>query len=194
MTSANPDFTTQPDALAATRKNWRLELLARRAAQPAAERARADHDIGARLDQLLEDVEGVLGFYWPIQSEYDARPAVTKWLSGSTSRLAALPVVLRRAAPLVFRRWTVKTAMVPAGFGTSVPEPDERLAPQTLLVPLVGFDRAGYRLGYGGGYYDRTLAALSPRPVTIGIGYAACRLESIMPQNYDLKLDQLVVA
>jgi 5-formyltetrahydrofolate cyclo-ligase len=84
--------------------------------------------------------------------------------------------------------------MIPAGFGTSVPAPDEQLVPGALLIPLVGFDLAGYRLGYGGGYYDRTVAALPMRPHTIGIGYSICRLESIEPQSYDLKLDRLVVA
>lgn len=139
-------------------------------------------------------MDGVLGFYWPIQGEYDARPVVTRWLAGGTSRRAALPVVIRRATPLVFRNWTPDTPMMPAGFGTSVPLPDEQVIPRTLLIPLVGFDLAGYRLGYGGGYYDRTVAALPQRPHTIGIGYSICRLASIEPQSFDLKLDRLVIA
>lgn len=193
MTStANP--ASQPVALASQRAQWRREMLARRKDQPAEVRARTDRQLDTELTQALEGVDGVLGFYWPIQGEYDARPVITRWLAGAAGRQAALPVVLRRAAPLIFRKWTADTPMIPAGFGTSVPAPDEQLVPRTLLIPLVGFDLAGYRLGYGGGYYDRTVAALSMRPYTIGIGYSICRLESIEPQSYDLKLDRLVVA
>lgn len=105
---------------------------------------------------------------------------------------AVLPVVIAKHQPLRFRAWQPDTVMQPAGFGTSVPSSGEWLVPTVLLIPLVGFDEAGYRLGYGGGYYDRTLAALQPAPRTIGIGYAAGRLETIYPQAYDLKLDALL--
>lgn len=184
----------QPDDLAARRAQWRRDLLARRKALHPDERAAADARLDAGLERILDGINGVLGFYWPIQGEYDARPVVTRWLAGAAGRQAALPVVIRRAAPLIFRNWTPETPMMAAGFGTSVPVPDDQLVPRTLLIPLVGFDREGYRLGYGGGYYDRTTAALPERPHTIGIGYAVCRLESIEPQHYDLKLDRLVVA
>jgi 5-formyltetrahydrofolate cyclo-ligase len=181
-------------ALASQRAQWRREMLARRKDQPAEVRVRSDQHLDTELTQALEGVDGVLGFYWPIQGEYDARPVVLRWLAGAAGRQAALPVVLRRATPLIFRKWTADTPMIPAGFGTSVPAPDEQLVPRALLIPLVGFDLAGYRLGYGGGYYDRTVAALPMRPYTIGIGYSICRLDSIDPQSYDLKLDRLVVA
>jgi 5,10-methenyltetrahydrofolate synthetase len=102
-------------------------------------------------------------------------------------------VVVKRHAPLRFRAWTPGTPMQPAGFGTSVPAEGDWLEPTHLLVPLVGFDAAGYRLGYGGGYYDRTIASLDRRPGTIGIGFDACRLDSIHPQHYDLKLDHLII-
>ncbi|MBL8383448.1 MAG: 5-formyltetrahydrofolate cyclo-ligase [Burkholderiales bacterium] len=182
-----------PAELAASRRAWRKALLERRAALPPAERTRADAAIAQQLRAALEGEDGTLGFYWPIQSEFDARPAVTDWLLGGGLRRAALPVVVRRNAPLIFRAWTPATVMRPAGFGTSVPADGETLVPAVLLVPLVGFDDAGYRLGYGGGYYDRTLAALQPRPRTLGIGYAACRLDSIVPQAFDLRLDRLII-
>ena len=86
--------------------------------------------------------------------------------------------------------------MMPAGFGTSVPADGAWLVPDALLIPLVGFDGASYRLGYGGGYYDRTIASLASmtrRPDCTGIGYAICALPSIDPQSYDLKLDRLIV-
>ena len=184
----------QSAALASQRNQWRREMLSRRKDQPGEVRVNADRQLAAQLAQVLETVEGVLGFYWPIQAEYDPRQVITQWLAGAAGRQAALPVVIRRATPLIFRNWTAATPMIPAGFGTSVPAPDEQLVPRTLVIPLVGFDREGYRLGYGGGYYDRTVAALPMRPYAIGIGYSICRLETIEPQSYDLKLDRLVVA
>ena len=190
----NPaDRSTGLSDLATCRVLWRRDLLAKRAGMHASARAESDHAISIALTEHLAHVEGVLGFYWPIQHEFDARPAVTTWLAASPSRRAVLPVVVKRAAPLKFRQWTPGTAMQSAGFGTSVPATGDWIDPDALLVPLVGFDDQRYRLGYGGGYYDRTLAALPRRPATVGIGFKICRLESIEPQSYDLKLDRLVL-
>ena len=182
-----------PDMLAATRQEWRKQLLKRRREMPPDERARADAALDAQLRAALDQINtGTLGFYWPIQAEFDARPAVTAWLSQGVDRRAALPVVIARHQPVRFREWTAATLMQSAGFGTSVPSTGEWLAPTVLLIPLVGFDEAGYRLGYGGGYYDRTLAASTPKPRSIGIGYAAGRLATIHPQSYDLRLDAIL--
>ena len=179
--------------LATRRVQWRRDMLARRAGMPIGARAEADRAIGVALTAYLAHFEGVLGFYWPIQHEFDARPAVTTWLAASNGRRAVLPVVIKRSAPLKFRQWTPATAMQSAGFGTAVPASGDWLNPDALLVPLVGFDDQHYRLGYGGGYYDRTLAALPRRPDTTGIGFKICRLLSIEPQSYDLKLDRLIL-
>jgi 5-formyltetrahydrofolate cyclo-ligase len=105
-----------------------------------------------------------------------------------------VPVILGPAQPLRFREWSPGCTMVPGDFGALIPQDGAWIDPQVVIVPLVGFDARGYRLGYGGGYYDRTVAALPMRPYTIGIGYSICRLDSIEPQSYDLKLDRLVVA
>ncbi len=180
--------------LAARRVLWRRELLATRAGMPDAVRSQADAAIAAALKAQLSRFEGVLGFYWPIQHEFDARPVVSAWLATAPRRRAVLPVVIKRASPLKFRQWDPMTPMQAAGFGTSVPATGEWLIPDALLVPLVGFDRERYRLGYGGGYYDRTMAALPQRPDTTGIGYKVCALDSIEPQTYDLQLDRLIVA
>jgi 5,10-methenyltetrahydrofolate synthetase len=105
----------------------------------------------------------------------------------------ALPLVEVKHAPLVFRRWTPETRMVRGDW--NIPVPPETAAPVTpeiTLAPLMGWDPAGYRLGYGGGYFDRTLAALSPRPVTIGVGFQAARLDTIHPQPHDIALDVIV--
>ena len=188
-----------PDTLAHQRQEWRKERIATRKSMPADVRTAADAALNAQLRACLNDMAGgVLAFYWPIQAEFDARPAVTEWLAGSgqsgNERRAVLPVVIGKAQPLRFRAWRPDTVMQPAGFGTSVPSTGQWLTPTVLLIPLVGFDDAGYRLGYGGGYYDRTLGALQPRPRSIGIGYASGRLATIHPQSYDLKLDSLLTA
>ena len=194
-----------PDDLLAQRVQWRKERIAARIAMSPAERAAADALLNAKLRVALAGTnEGVLAFYWPIPGEFDARLAVTGWLDSldapNGARRAVLPVVLARHQPLRFRAWTPATVMRPAGFGTpfgtQAPSAGEWLVPTVLVVPLVGFDDAAYRLGYGGGYYDRTLATLTPTPRTIGIGigYAAGRLASIHPQSHDLKLDLLIVA
>ena len=187
------DGPADPNALDARRIQWRRDLLALRANMAVAARAEAERSIAVALTSQLADFEGVLGFYWPIQHEFDARPAVTNWLAASSHRRAVLPVVVKRAAPLKFRQWTTTTAMQSAGFGTSIPASGQWMDPDALLVPLVGFDDQLYRLGYGGGYYDRTLAALSRRPDTTGIGFKICRLKSIEPQSHDLKLDRLII-
>lgn len=194
MATEIPSQSLPPkDDLAARRVLWRRELLAKRAGMPDAVRRQADAAIAAALDALLSRFEGMLGFYWPIQHEFDARPVVAAWLAASPRRRAVLPVVIKRATPLKFRHWDPTTPMQPAGFGTSVPASGEWLIPDALLVPLVGFDQQRYRLGYGGGYYDRTMAALPQRPDTTGIGYRVCALDSIEPQSYDLQLDRLIV-
>ena len=186
-----------PESLVLQRQGWRKERIAARRSMPPDARATADTTLNKALRGALDAIDtGVLAFYWPIQAEFDARPAVAEWLTGSgqsgEERRAVLPVVIGKDQPLRFRAWQPDTVMQPAGFGTSVPSTGEWLVPTVLLIPLVGFDEAGYRLGYGGGYYDRTLAALQPRPRTIGIGYAAGKLATIYPQSYDMKLDALL--
>ena len=184
-----------PETLTQQRQEWRKARIADRKSMPADVRAASDAALDAQLRVCLNGItSGVLAFYWPIQAEFDARPAVTAWLASGGERRAVLPVVTGKHQPLRFRAWQPDTVMQAAGFGTSVPSTGEWLVPTVLLIPLIGFDAAGYRLGYGGGYYDRTLAALQPRPRTIGIGYAAAKLATIYPQDYDLKLDALITA
>lgn len=185
----------QADTLAATRQEWRKSILQQRRGMAPETRARADAALDAQLRAALSSLDhDTLAFYWPIQAEFDARPAVTAWLSAGAGRRTVLPVVTAKHQPLRFRAWNTATVMQPAGFGTSVPSTGEWLTPTVLLIPLVGFDEAGYRLGYGGGYYDRTLAILTPRPHTIGIGYASGWLATIDPQPYDFKLDTILAA
>jgi 5,10-methenyltetrahydrofolate synthetase len=104
-----------------------------------------------------------------------------------------LPVVAVRGAPLVFRRWTPETRMVRGDWNIPVPPPEaEALRPDIAIAPLVGWAPGGWRLGYGGGYFDRTLAALQPRPISIGVGFQSARLATIFPQPHDIALDMIV--
>jgi 5-formyltetrahydrofolate cyclo-ligase len=178
--------------LSTERAAWRRDLLARRSGMPTQERARADALINHALRDILASFSGILCFTWPIKQEFDARGLVSDWLAADATRRAVLPVVLKRHTPLKFRAWTPATRMLTAGFGTSVPEDGEWLTPTVLLIPLVGFDAAGYRLGYGGGYYDRTLATFDPHPFKLGVAYAACEIPSIDPQPHDIRMDLIV--
>jgi 5-formyltetrahydrofolate cyclo-ligase len=104
----------------------------------------------------------------------------------------ALPAVLARDAPLQFRLWHPGARLAVGPWDIPYPADGAAVLPDTLLVPLLGFDLAGYRLGYGGGYYDRTIAALSPTPRLLGVGFAAARLTTIYPQSHDVRLHRII--
>ncbi|OYX44100.1 MAG: 5-formyltetrahydrofolate cyclo-ligase [Rhodobacterales bacterium 32-67-9] len=133
----------------------------------------------------------VFSAYWPIKGEPDLRPLMTELHAAGV--FVALPIVETKAAPLTFRRWTPETKMVRGDWNIPVPPPDApEVTPEIALAPLVGWTAEGYRLGYGGGYFDRTLAALQPRPFVIGIGFEAARLTTIFPQPHDIRLDLIL--
>nr|WP_294553401.1 5-formyltetrahydrofolate cyclo-ligase [uncultured Rhodopila sp.] len=177
--------------VAVWRKALRAELIAGRLALPAAQRAAESGRITARLRPLLAgSADGLIGFYWPFRGEYDPRPLMRELHAAGAA--LALPVVIARSQPLVFRTWQPGTAMARGVWDIPVPAAGDPVEPDTLLVPLVGFDAEGYRLGYGGGFYDRTIAAMKTRPRTIGIGFACGRLSTIHPQPYDIRMDRIV--
>lgn len=133
----------------------------------------------------------VLSGYWPIKGEPDLRPLLADLHRAGVT--IALPVVETRAAPLVFRRWTPETRMVRGEWNILVPPPEAMvLPPDFALAPCLGWTGDCYRLGWGGGYFDRTLAVLGPRPVTIGIALTAARLATIFPQPHDIPLDHIL--
>ncbi len=131
-----------------------------------------------------------LAFYSPIRGEPDVRPAVTAWLAQDKARTLALPVV--NGQVLEFRAWAPGTPLVPGAYGIPVPQGTPLVQPQVLLIPCLGVDMQRYRLGYGGGFYDRTLAALKVRPVAVGIAFDCGRLRSIGPQSHDIRLDLVI--
>ena len=173
------------------RKVKREVLIGRRLAMPDADRASQSARITHALGQLLTSQPGALiGFYWPFKGEYDPRP-LARSLHAQGLRLA-LPVVVRKANPVVFRGWWPGIPMESGAWNIPVPACGDPVDPELLLVPLVGFDRSNYRLGYGGGYYDRTLAAARVRPRTVGVGFELSRIATIYPQAHDIPMDQIV--
>ena len=132
----------------------------------------------------------VVAFCWPIKDEPDIRAIIAAWTAVGTR--AALPVVLAENTALGFREWNTDTPLEADCYGIPTPLTGAWLVPDLILLPLNGFDAAGYRLGYGGGYFDRTLATLLPRPLAIGVGFEINRLDSIRPENHDQRLDWIV--
>jgi len=177
--------------VAVWRTRVRSELIAARVALPEAQRRERAATIVRLLEAALARLPaGAIAFCWPYRGEADVRPAIrTLRERGAT---AALPVVMAKAAPLAFRRWQPGVAMVEGPLGIPAPRDTAFVVPDVALVPLVGFDAQGYRLGYGGGYFDRTLAALGRKPVTVGVGFEVARLPTIHPQPHDIPMDFIV--
>jgi 5-formyltetrahydrofolate cyclo-ligase len=168
----------------------RRALIAARRALGSAQRAEWDAALCGRLLAwwAAHPLES-LAVYWPIQDEPDLRPAFAK-LAARGVRLA-LPVVTAKAAPLAFAAWQPGDVLVPAAFGVSIPASAAFVpCPQGLLLPCVGFNPACFRLGYGGGFYDRTLA-VTPRPLTVGIAYA-CLAADFAVASHDIALDAIL--
>jgi 5,10-methenyltetrahydrofolate synthetase len=177
--------------LFAWRREQRERLLAQRLTLSAEERQ-------SRAERLLPALEGVIGqargavvsFYWPFRAEFDLRGWMETRLTAGWR--PALPIVVEKGRPLAFRLWRPGCRMERGIWNIPVPADGPYVVPQVVIAPLVGWDRARYRLGYGGGYFDRTLAVISPRPEVIGIGLSSARLDSIRPQIWDIPMNAIV--
>ena len=175
------------------RDNLRREMLARRSVVTPDEMARLSQTLTPVLSSLLDTLTAhTVGFCWPWRGEFDVRDALSAWLSQDSSRQAALPVITEVAAPMRFRAWRPGSALMEGRLGIPVPVAGDWLQPDLFLLPVVAVDAAGYRLGYGGGYFDRTLAALNPRPVAVGVGFEWQVVDTIAPQAWDERLDWVV--
>lgn len=173
----------------AWRRATRREMVSRRAALSEADHAGKSAAIVYHLQNRFEPPRQ-LAFCWPIKHEPDVRAILGDW-SGAGTR-TCLPVVVDAAQPLAFRAWVPGEPLVADRYGIPTPVAGDWLVPDMILLPLNGFDAAGYRLGYGGGYFDRTLASLLPRPLAIGVGFEINRLPSIRPETHDQRLDWIV--
>lgn len=180
-----------PTALKHWRKAERERLIA---ARLGIEPSRLD-SWRRRMDGYLErSFPGLarcrLAFCWPIKGEYDARHlARTLRARGA---LTALPVVVAPKTPLIFREWHPGIELVKGPLDIPFPPNSQQLTPDAVLLPMNGWDPAGYRLGYGGGFFDRTLASLAKKPLTIGVSYELAQLDSIHPQPWDIPMDYVV--
>lgn len=179
------------DRVMTWRREERQRLIAARLALSVAERVDLSERISARLRPELGTVQGrCISAYWPLRGEPDLRDLL-RGLCESGAR-CVLPVVVEKGQPLLFRQWTPGCVMARGIWDIPFPADGEVLVPEVLLAPVVGFDPCTYRLGYGGGYFDRTLAALrTPRRV-IGVGYEFAALATIYPLSHDVPMDAIV--
>lgn len=175
----------------AWRRAERERLLERRLALPAAAREAAGARVVEHLLAMADELAThCVGWYWPFKGEIDLHGLVARLVGRGAT--ATLPVVVEKNAAMIFRSWRQGEKLEHGIWNIPVPAEGAVVTPTLLLVPLVGFDPAGYRLGYGGGYYDRTLAQCVPRALTIGIGYAMSRLATIHPQPHDIPMDRIL--
>lgn len=178
--------------LMAWRKQLRGELLARRSAVSADQM----HAWRLAIDRHLEYgfpglARGVVAFCWPIRNEYDARHLLRRLRERGAS--AALPVVVAPKSPLIFREWHPGVELAVGKLDIPYPKSGPELAPDSVLLPMNGFDAQGYRLGYGGGFFDRTLESLrASKPLVIGVSFELAAIDSIHPQPWDIPMDYVV--
>jgi len=181
----------QPFDVAEWRKRQRASLLDRRRATPPEEhRASSENIMHALLVRLPPGTHELIGCYWPFRREFNCVPYMREVLR--CGGRVALPVVIVRGRPLEFRSWTADAEMEPGVWSIPHPANGPAVIPSALVIPLVGFDEAGFRLGYGAGYYDMTLATYSTPPLTIGIGFEFSRLPTIYPQPHDRPMDVII--
>ncbi|MEJ6630675.1 MAG: 5-formyltetrahydrofolate cyclo-ligase [Burkholderiaceae bacterium] len=150
---------------------------------------------------LVERSDTVIGAYWPIKGEFDVLPALFRWqeagregdaLEAPIQRGIGLPVMNPEDKTLKFHAWYPGCPMESDAYSIPKPKGTEILVPTLLFVPCVGYGPGGYRLGYGGGFYDRTLAQLTPRPFTVGLGFANAFLPDLEPEPHDIPLDAIL--
>lgn len=172
----------------------RQQRIERRLALTADECANLSAKVCQLVQKNFPQLAGLrVGFCWPVKNEPDLRPLIMSWIeSGQSGFAALLPVVLEANSALAFRKWIPGEQLIDDRYGIPTPAAGEFLVPQALLLPVNAFDAAGYRIGYGGGFFDRTLAAFKPAPLSIGVGFELARVDSIRPETHDVRLDAMV--
>ncbi|RJG43029.1 5-formyltetrahydrofolate cyclo-ligase [Mesorhizobium sp. DCY119] len=173
------------------RKAERKRLIDERMAVPAEERSARTETIAAALTGAIENPEKqLIGIYWPFRAEPDLRGWMNEMIAAGAK--IALPVVIEAGSPLDYRQWAPGEPLERGVWNILVPSNGPAVFPTVVIAPLVGFDGENYRLGYGGGFFDRTLAAMPKKPLVIGIGYAQARLATIYPQPHDIPMDRII--
>lgn len=188
MSDPSRDHGADP---ASFRSRLRRERIAARLAMAPADHAAASAAIETHLKSVVAARRpGLVAFCWPLRREFDCRPLVSELLAAGWR--ACQPVVVEAAAAMRFRIWRPDSPMTTDRHGIPIPDTAACAAPDVVLLPLVAFDADGYRIGYGGGYFDRTLASLDPRPLAIGVGFELARVASTRPEPHDVRLDAIV--
>jgi 5,10-methenyltetrahydrofolate synthetase len=181
----------EPAPLKDWRKAMREKLIAARAALPPPTLEAHRHRIDGYLELSFPGLARCrLAFCWPIKGEYDARHFARTMRDRGA--LTALPVVVAPKTPLVFRQWHPGVALAVGALNIPYPVDSPEIQPNAVILPMNGWDAHGYRLGYGAGFFDRTLASLDKRPITIGVSYELARLDTIYPQPWDIPMDYVV--
>ncbi|WP_395073224.1 5-formyltetrahydrofolate cyclo-ligase [Hyphococcus sp.] len=176
-------------------RKWRTaerrRLISERLNLTQSRRVKFTQAIVQYLDRLLGGANGqTISFYWPFKGEPDLRELMTR-LSQRNNTIA-LPLVVERNQPLVFKSWRPGEPLDRGVWKIPVPRDGKIVQPDIILAPVVGFDPCGFRLGYGGGYFDRTLAAMQHRPIKYGIAYNISNIPTIHPQTYDIPMSAVV--
>jgi len=188
-----PADPTLWDDIRAWRRTERERLIQARLGIAAETRTAMSKQIAEQLDVAIGNVNGrTVSLYWPFRGEPDLRP----WSATVTERGGhiALPVVIERARPLIFRSYRHGDRLEKGVWNIPIPAEGTKVVPDIVIAPLVGFDARSYRLGYGGGFFDRTLSALPGKPLVIGVGYSMQRIATIYPQAHDIPMDRIVTA
>jgi 5,10-methenyltetrahydrofolate synthetase len=173
------------------RKAERARLIEARLAIPAETRAEMSTKIGGGIDAIVGDVAGrIVSLYWPFRGEPDLRG----WMNSLAERgaTAALPVVVDKGQPLIFRAYRQGDRLEKGVWNIPIPAGGVPTLPDIVISPIVGIDSQNYRLGYGGGFFDRTLAAMPRKPLVIGVGYDMQKIPTIYPQPHDIPMDRIV--
>jgi 5-formyltetrahydrofolate cyclo-ligase len=177
--------------IAAWRRERRTALMVARNALTATEHRAISRAIESQLTASFPSLANrLVGFYWPIRREFDPLPLVRRLIAADGR--AALPVVVGKGLPLEFRAWHPGSKMAVGVYDIPYPADGPAVLPEVMLVPLLGFDGACLRLGYGAGFYDRTFASFAAKPLAIGIGFELGRLDTIHPQPHDIPMDAVV--
>ncbi len=177
-------------SIADKKRELREQALARRDLMPPDDRVRAARKIAASPLPVAVPKGAIVSAFSPIKTEFNPIPLMRRLFDGG-ARLA-LPKVVGRGKPLLMREWKFGDPLVEGVWGIREPGPSApEVSPDILLVPFTAFDRAGYRIGYGAGYYDMTLAALRAKKkiVAIGLGFAAQEVEKVPVEAHDQQLD-----
>ena len=189
MLSSDPLPIAYPD-----RDALRKKLIAARQALPDRLERAVELQSVLRV-WLIGRREASIGAYWPIKGEFDPLPALYRWAEGAPDgvvRRIGLPVAHRESESLRFHVWYPGCEMEQDAYGIPKPKGTEEFSPAILIVPCLGFGPGGVRLGYGGGFFERTLAALDPRPVTVGVSYTHGFLPMLRSGPTDWPLDAML--